>query len=106
MARLRDIQKKVSLDQSTKAAAGLFLALENADSFCLSKTDEKGIELRVYKSMFSETFTAQDLFGLLQPFGNWLCRLPKGVWEIKNKNNNHETLCAYSNGNRKCTGGT
>ena len=58
-----------------------FSAVMCCDSYVLSRTEEKGVELVAYKGVFKEKFAAGNESGILEPLGKWLCRLPKTVWD-------------------------
>lgn len=82
MAKLRDLQRKVEVDARTKQYAASTILLETLDTFVLTKTD-KGVKLVAYLQMFKQEFNCESVFDLAQPLGNWLCSLPKGVWNEK-----------------------
>lgn len=82
MARLRDLQRKVDGDAKIKAMASLTVMLEVLDAFRLTKKDDN-ITLNAYIHMYSKEFTADDLFSLAQPLGDWLCFLPAEIWDEK-----------------------
>jgi hypothetical protein len=82
MARLRDLQKKVNVDAKIKYFAASTSLLETLDSFALTKTD-KGVKLIACLGMFKQEFNLNSVFDIAQPLGDWLCSLPKGVWNDK-----------------------
>ncbi len=82
MPRVSDLQRRAGVDARTKGCAALMLMLNAVDVFQLSKTD-KGVVLTVYVQLFKHTLSGNTLFDLEQPLGDWLCSLPKGVWNEK-----------------------
>lgn len=82
MARLRDLQKKVSGDSKIKQYAALTILLETLDAFVLKK-NENEIILTAYVHLMKQEFKSISILELLQPLGKWLCGLPKGVWNDK-----------------------
>lgn len=82
MARVSDLQRKVNVDARTKYFAASTSLLETLDSFALTKKD-KGIKLIAYLGMFRQEFDLSSVFDIAQPLGDWLCSLPKGVWNDK-----------------------
>jgi len=82
MARLRDLQRKVTVDARTKHFAASTALLETLDTFSLTKTD-KGVKLVAYLGVFKQEFNLSSVFDIAQPLGDWLCSLPKGVWDDK-----------------------
>ncbi|MDH8700844.1 putative xylose isomerase-like sugar epimerase [Dysgonomonadaceae bacterium PH5-43] len=92
MARISRVKRNSRADEErTKACAALFLLLITLDGYCLSKVNEKEVSLRVFIEIFSNEFKAKDELGLIKPLGDWLCSLPKGIWDNKkNYSNNKE----------------
>lgn len=82
MARLRDLQRQVGVDARTKHFAASMFLLETLDTFVLTKTDKR-IKLTAYLGMFKQEFNLNSIFDIAQPLGDWLCSLPKGVWDDK-----------------------
>ena len=82
MARLRDLQRQAGVDARTKHFAASTLLLETLEVFSLTKT-EKGVKLIAYLGMFKQEFNLKSIFDIAQPLGEWLCSLPKGVWNEK-----------------------
>jgi len=52
------------------------------DNYLLKRDDFK-ITFTAYKNLFSKDFEAKHIYDLVEPVGQWLCKLPKGVWNEK-----------------------
>jgi hypothetical protein len=79
MARISQYQRKVTGDEKEKLYAILFLLLVACDLYILTKKEE-GVRLVAYLGLFSKEFNVKSEFELTQKLGDWLCSLPKGVW--------------------------
>lgn len=62
------------------AILGLLVALDN---YRLVKEADTSVKLTACISIFRKDFSAKDEFGLIDPLGNWLCSLPKEIWDDK-----------------------
>jgi hypothetical protein len=67
------------MDRAALALASFMLLL---DGYVFKKTDS-GFYARVELNIFSESFTADSEPAMTEAIGQWLCGLPKGVWEDK-----------------------
>lgn len=82
MARLSDLQRKAGDESRIKQYASLTILLETLDAFVLNK-NENGVTLTAYIHLMKQEFKSTSIFELTQPLGNWLCSLPKGIWNDK-----------------------
>ena len=76
-------KQKLNKGQKVDTLAALFLLLAVCDAYSIKKADGGGISLTVWKNILSTSFIKKDEFDLVQPLGNWLCSLPKSVWNDK-----------------------
>jgi len=94
MPSLKDLQRKAYRQQANelhenkireeelKKVMGFSCMLLVLDNYVLKKDDLK-ITLTAYKNMFSQNFEAKHIYDLVEPVGQWMCSLNKGVWEDK-----------------------
>lgn len=69
-----------------RALAGFFLMLNVLDAFELKKQEgRQAVCLHVALNFLSEDFEADDLSGLTVKLGTWLCGLPAGFFDCKQK---------------------
>lgn len=74
-------EKKIHEDE-LKKVMGFSCMLLVLDNYVLKKDDFK-ITLTAYKNMYCKDFEAEHIYDLVEPVGQWMCKLPKGVWEDK-----------------------
>lgn len=74
-------EKKIH-EEELKKVMGFSCMLLVLDNYVLKKDDFK-ISFTAYKNMFSEEFEAQHIYDLIEPVGQWMCSLNKGVWDDK-----------------------
>ena len=74
-------EKKIH-EEELKKVMGFSCMLLVLDNYVLKKDDFK-ITLIAYKNLFSKEFEAKHIYDLVEPVGQWMCKLPKGVWEEK-----------------------
>ncbi len=86
MPGINQLKRKSFGDEKQKALAALFMLLVTLDNYVLVKQEaikERAVKLLAYKGIFKKEFEVQSEFDLTQKLGDWLCSLPKGVWENK-----------------------
>jgi hypothetical protein len=92
MARISKIKRGVvEGDERLKSYSALLGELVVLDNYRLIKETDASVKLTACISIFKKDFSAKDEFGLIQPLGNWLCSLPKGIWDDKEIKKNHGT---------------
>lgn len=74
-------EKQIEADE-LKKVMGFSCMLLVLDNYVLKKDDFK-ITLTAYKNLFSKEFQAKHIYDLVEPVGQWMCKLPKGVWDEK-----------------------
>ena len=77
-----DLHEKKIHEDELKKVMGFSCMLLVLDNYVLKKGDFK-ITLTAYKNMFSKDFETEHIYDLVEPVGQWLCSIPKGVWEDK-----------------------
>ena len=94
MPSLKDLQRKAYRQQANelhenkireeelKKVMGFSCMLLVLDNYLLKRDDFK-ITFTAYKNLFSKDFEAKHIYDLVEPVGQWLCKLPKGVWNEK-----------------------
>jgi hypothetical protein len=75
----------VESDARLKSYASVLGLLVVLDSYRLIKEIDTSVKLTACINIFKKDFSAKDEFGLIEPLGNWLCALPKGIWDDKQK---------------------
>jgi hypothetical protein len=86
MARISQIQRGIRRsDEKLAMYAALLSLLVVLDEYYLKKDNTGKVSITVCKSIFKETFTSKDEYGLIKPLGDWLCKLPKTIWETEVK---------------------
>lgn len=77
-----ELHEKQIKEEELKKVMGFSCMLLVLDNYVLKKNDFK-ITLTAFKNMFSNDFEAEHIYDLVEPVGQWMCKLPKGVWEDK-----------------------
>jgi hypothetical protein len=84
MARISQIKRGVvKTDERLNGYAALLGELVVLDNYRLIKESDTSVKLIACISIFKKDFSAKDEFDLIQPLGEWLCSLPKGIWDEK-----------------------
>lgn len=75
-----ELHEKKIHEAELQKVIGFSCMLLVLDNYVLKKDDFK-ITLTAYKNLFSKNFEAEHIYDLAEPVGQWMCNLPKGVWE-------------------------
>lgn len=77
--------KKINAQQTLQLYAGFFNMIELLDNYKLFKNSDGTHAIDAELKGHSQSFKHRTIDGLMNLVGNWLCKLPKDIWDKMDK---------------------